>query len=107
MNLVGELIIAETTVTKNPDLEGYEFENFQKAALNLNRLTRSLQDIAMAVRMVPIAGTFRKMTRLVRDVSGKQKKRVELVCTGEETEVDKTVIETIADPLVHLIRNSA
>lgn len=106
MNLVGELVIAETTVTKNPDLDGYEFENFQKAALNLNRLTRALQDIAMAVRMVPIESTFRKMTRLVRDVCTKQRKRVELICTGEETEVDKTVIETIADPLVHLIRNS-
>lgn len=106
MNLVGELIIAETTVTKNPDLDGHEFENFQKAALNLNRLTRALQDITMAVRMVPIATTFRKMVRLVRDVSTKQKKRVELVLTGEDTEVDKTVIETIADPLIHLIRNS-
>lgn len=106
MNLVGELIIAETTVTKNPDLDGHEFENFQKAALNLNRLTRALQDITMAVRMVPIATTFRKMVRLVRDVSTKQKKRVELVLSGEDTEVDKTVVETIADPLIHLIRNS-
>lgn len=106
MNLVGELIIAETTVTKNPDLDGYDFENFQKAALNLNRLTRALQDLAMAVRMVPIASTLRKMTRLVRDVSAKQKKRIELIITGEETEVDKTIVESIADPLVHLIRNS-
>lgn len=106
MNLVGELIIAETTVTKNPDLEGQTLENFQKAALNLNRLTRALQDIAMSVRMVPIAPTFRKMVRLVRDLSAKQKKLVELVSDGEETEVDKTVVEAIADPLVHLIRNS-
>lgn len=106
MNLVGELIIAETTVTKNPDLDGHEFENFQKAALHLNRLTRALQDIAMAVRMVPIESTFRKMIRLIRDVSTKQKKRVELTIVGEETEVDKSVVETIADPLVHLIRNA-
>jgi two-component system, chemotaxis family, sensor kinase CheA len=106
MNLVGELIIAETTVTKNPDLEGYDFENFQKAALNLNRLTRSLQEVAMAVRMMPIAGTFRKMVRLVRDVSSKQGKSVELVTSGENTEIDKTVVESISDPLVHLIRNA-
>jgi two-component system, chemotaxis family, sensor kinase CheA len=106
MTLVGELIIAETTVTKNPDLEGHEFENFQKAALNLNRLTRALQDIATSVRMVPIADTFRKMVRLVRDVSTKQHKQVELVIAGEDTEVDKTVIECMADPLVHLIRNA-
>jgi two-component system, chemotaxis family, sensor kinase CheA len=106
MNLVGELIIAETTVTKNPDLEGHDFENFQKAALNLNRITRSLQEIAMAVRMVPISATFRKMVRLVRDVSNKQHKKVELLLSGEETEVDKTVVESISDPLVHLIRNA-
>jgi two-component system, chemotaxis family, sensor kinase CheA len=106
MNLVGELIIAETTVTKNPDLEGQTLENFQKAALHLNRLTRALQDIAMSVRMVPISQSFRKMMRLVRDLGTKQKKLVELVLTGEDTEVDKTVIEAIADPLVHLIRNS-
>ncbi len=105
MNLVGELIIAETTVTHNPDLEGFEFENFQKAALNLNRITRQLQDVTMQARMVPIEGTFRKMIRLVRDVSQKQKKDVTLITAGEETEVDKSVVETIADPLVHLIRN--
>lgn len=105
MNLVGELIIAETTVTHNPDLEGYEFENFQKAALNLNRITRQLQDVTMQARMVPIETTFRKMVRLVRDVAGKQSKTVKLITTGEETEVDKSVVETIADPLVHLIRN--
>lgn len=105
MNLVGELIIAETTVTHNPDLEGHEFENFQKAALNLNRITRQLQDVTMQARMVPIETTFRKMIRLVRDVSKKQQKEVLLSTEGAETEVDKSVIETIADPLVHLIRN--
>ncbi|MEZ4369343.1 MAG: chemotaxis protein CheA [Polyangiaceae bacterium] len=106
MDLVGELIIAETTVTRNPDLEGQHFENFQKAALQLNRLTRRLQNIAMAVRMVPIASTFRKMLRLVRDVSSKQHKKVDLIIDGEHTEVDKTVVELISDPLVHMIRNA-
>ncbi|MCB9587715.1 MAG: chemotaxis protein CheA [Polyangiaceae bacterium] len=106
MDLVGELIIAETTVTRNPDLEGLHFENFQKAALQLNRLTRRLQNIAMAVRMVPIASTFRKMLRLVRDVSSKQHKKVDLIIDGEHTEVDKTVVELISDPLVHMIRNA-
>jgi len=103
--LVGELIIAETTVTHNPDLEGHEFENFQKAALNLNRITRQLQDVTMQARMVPIDTTFQKMIRLVRDVSSKQGKSVNLMMSGEETEVDKSVIETIGDPLIHLIRN--
>ena len=106
MDLVGELILAETMVTHNPDLEGHVFEDFQKASLQLNRITRSIQDVAMSVRMVPIAGTFRKMLRLVRDLAQKQEKRVDLVLVGEETEIDKTVVEAIADPLVHLIRNS-
>lgn len=106
MNLVGELIIAETTVTHNPDLDGYEFENFQKASLHLNRITRMLQDVTMQARMVPIETTFRKMVRLVRDVANKQGKEVSLLSSGEETEVDKSVIETIGDPLVHLVRNA-
>ncbi|MCA9512670.1 MAG: chemotaxis protein CheA, partial [Myxococcales bacterium] len=106
MDLVGELILAETMVTHCPDLEGHSFERFQKAALHLNRITRSLQDVAMAARMIPIGPTFRKMLRLVRDLGQKQHKQVDLVLAGEDTEIDKTVVEAIADPLVHLIRNS-
>jgi two-component system chemotaxis sensor kinase CheA len=106
MDLVGELILAETMVTLNPDLEGHHFENFKKASLQLNRITRSIQDVAMSVRMIPISGTFRKMLRLVRDLARKQDKQVDLELIGEETEIDKTVVEAIADPLVHLIRNS-
>ncbi len=106
MNLVGELIIAETTVTHNPDLEGHHFQAFQKAAMQLNRLTRRLQQVTMSVRMVPVVSTFRKMLRLVRDVSSKQSKSVNLIVEGEQTEVDKTVIEMISDPLVHMIRNA-
>ena len=106
MDLVGELIIAETMVTHNPDLEGHHFESFQKAAIHLNRITRALQDVAMSVRMVPIGGVFRKMLRLVRDLAQKQGKHVQLLLAGEETEVDKTVVELIADPLVHILRNA-
>ncbi|MCP4446230.1 MAG: chemotaxis protein CheA [Myxococcales bacterium] len=106
MNLVGELIIAENMVSHNEDLEGHEFENFHKAALHLNRITRSLQDLTMSVRMVPIRPTFRKMLRVARDVARKQTKDVELVLSGEETEVDRSVVEAIGDPLVHLLRNA-
>ena len=106
MDLVGELILAETMVTHNPDLEGHHFEDFQKASLQLNRITRSIQDVAMSVRMIPISGTFRKMLRLVRDLARKQEKQIDLELIGEDTEIDKTVVEAIADPLVHLIRNS-
>ena len=107
INLVGELVIAETLVTHNPDLEDHDFENFERAALHLNKITRDLQDVAMSVRMIPIAGVFRKMIRLVHDVSVKLGKRIDLHLVGEDTEVDKTVAELLSDPLVHIIRNAA
>lgn len=106
MNLVGELIIAENTVSQNPDLEGYELPNFRKAALQLNRISRELQDISMSLRMIPIDSTFQKMVRVVRDVSQKQNKLVLLEMSGEDTEIDKSVIENLAGPLLHIIRNA-
>ncbi len=106
MNLVGELVIAEAMVTRNPDLEGHEFENLEKASHHLRRITNDLQDVAMSVRMVPLAGTFKKMVRLVHDTALKAGKKVNLHLQGEETEVDKTVIEMISDPLVHIVRNA-
>lgn len=106
MNLVGELVIAEAMVTRNPDLIGHEFENLEKASHHLRRITSDLQDVAMSVRMVPLSGTFKKMIRLVHDTALKAGKKVKLELKGEETEVDKTVIEQISDPLVHIVRNA-
>ena len=106
MELVGELIVAENMVIQNPDLEGYDFECFNKASMHLHKITRDLQDITMSIRMVPVSNTFRKMIRLVHDLSQKVGKEVELKLEGEETEVDKTVIELISDPLVHIVRNA-
>ncbi|MFH1139512.1 MAG: chemotaxis protein CheA [Pseudomonadota bacterium] len=106
INLVGEMVIAEAMVTKNPDLAGREFENFERAALHMNKIVRDLQDVALSVRMIPISGIFRKMIRLVHDLSAKADKKVELKLLGEETEIDKTVAEQLADPLVHLVRNA-
>ncbi|MFC1591739.1 chemotaxis protein CheA [Thermodesulfobacteriota bacterium] len=106
IDLVGELVIAQLMVTHNPDLRDHEFENFSKSAHHLERVTAELQDVAMSIRMVPLAATFRKMIRLVHDLSRKFNKKVNLELQGEETEVDKTVIEQISDPLVHIIRNA-
>ncbi len=105
MDLIGELIIAETAVTHGPGNTS-QMDGQHKAAVQLNRVTRGLQDVAMSLRMVPIDPTFKKMVRLVRDLSKRQGKRVQLEITGEDTEVDKSVVEAISDPLVHLIRNS-
>lgn len=106
INLIGEMVIAENMLINNPDLKGLELENFTKAGQHMSKLVRELQEMAMTIRMIPVAGLFRRMIRLVHDISAKAGKKVELVLTGEETEIDKTVIETITDPLVHLLRNS-
>lgn len=106
MDLVGELVISEAMVTQNPDLAGLTLDNFQKAARQHRKIINELQDIAMSIRMVPLSTTFRKMNRVVRDMSKKLSKEVRLEIIGEETEVDKNIIEHISDPLMHLIRNS-
>lgn len=106
LDLVGELVIAEAMVAHNPDLSGLQLERFEKAVLQLDKITRDIQEVAMSMRMIPLAGTFRKMMRLVRDLAHKAGKKVDLEIVGEETEVDKTIIEQISDPLVHLIRNA-
>lgn len=106
MDLVGEMVIAEAMVTQNPDLKGLELENFQKAARQLRKITSELQDMVMSIRMVPLSTTFHKMHRIVRDMSKKLGKEVRLQLVGEETEVDKNIIERISDPLMHLVRNS-
>lgn len=106
MDLVGEMVIAEAMVTQNPDLAGLELDNFAKAARQLHKITSELQDSVMSIRMVPLAATFQKMQRIVRDMSKKLAKEVHLELIGEETEVDKNIIEHISDPLMHLIRNA-
>lgn len=106
INLIGEMVIAENMLIHNPDIAGLELENFHKAGQQMSKLVRELQEIAMTIRMIPVSGLFRRMIRLVHDLSLKAGKKVELVLSGEDTEVDKTVVETITDPLVHLIRNS-
>ena len=106
VNLVGELVIAESMVTNNSDLKGLELTNFEKAAHNLKRIISDLQDVTMSVRMIPINQTFLKMKRLSHDLSRKNGKKIHFKMVGEDTEVDKTVIEKIADPLLHIIRNA-
>lgn len=106
MNLVGEMVIAEAMVTQNPDLEGLTLNNFHKSARQLRKITGELQDTVMSIRMVPIGPTFLKMNRVVRDMSKKLNKEVHLDIIGEDTEVDKNIIEHIGDPLMHIVRNS-
>jgi two-component system chemotaxis sensor kinase CheA len=108
INLVGELVITQSMLS---DL-GTRFEINQLHVLlermaQLERNTREIQERVMSIRMLPIGTAFSRFPRLVRDLSAKTNKKIQLVLSGEETELDKTVIESIGDPLTHLVRNSA
>lgn len=106
LDLVGEVVIAESMVLQNPDLRGYMAESLEKASRHLRKLTHELQDVVMSIRMVPVVGTFQKMQRIVRDMNKKMGKNVRLMLRGEETEIDKNIIDGISDPLMHIIRNA-
>lgn len=106
MDLVGELVLAEAMVTQNPDLNGLNLEQFHKAAQHLQKIIKEIQDKVMEIRMVPLSMTFQRMHRVVRDMSKKMDKNVRLVLVGEDTEVDKNIIEHLNDPLMHLVRNA-
>ena len=106
LDLVGEMVISVSMVSNSPDLVGLNLDRFEKSIMHLTKITRDIQDVSMSMRMIPLSGVFRKMVRLVRDVAMKENKKVDLEIIGEETEVDKTIIEQISDPLVHLIRNA-
>ncbi|MBB6481474.1 chemotaxis protein CheA [Spirochaeta isovalerica] len=105
-DMVGELITAEAMVVDSEDLKGMELRDFQKSALHLSKITREIQSITMSMRMIPLEGLFNKMKRLVRDLSRKMDKPVQLNISGADTEMDRNVIEEISDPLVHIIRNA-
>jgi len=107
INLVGELVIAESMVFRLLKIKNIENDNdLERKIHHLQRVSSELQDVAMSVRMVPLSATFKKMIRLIHDLSHKSNKKVNMKLIGEETEVDKNVIEQINDPLVHIIRNS-
>jgi len=109
LDIVGELVITESMVTSSPELNQLSrdsLDNFMKSARQLRKLTHDMQDIAMSLRMVPISGVFQKMNRIVRDMKQKLNKDVRLVIEGENTEMDKNIVDSLQDPLMHIIRNS-
>ncbi|MEN8166949.1 MAG: chemotaxis protein CheA [Pseudomonadota bacterium] len=107
INMVGELVITQSMLSMlGDDFSMDKLERLNEGLSQLERHTRELQESVMQVRMLPISFTFSRFPRLVHDLSSKMGKKIELKMTGENTEVDKTVIEKIGDPLVHLVRNS-
>ncbi len=106
MDMVGELVIAQSLITHNPEIGALENGPLQRNLQQLGRITAEVQRVAMSMRMTPVTQLFSRMNRLVRDLSRKNGKQVHLELSGEETELDKTIIEQIADPLMHMVRNS-
>ena len=107
VNMVGELVITEAMIKAQVrGLDDDAFAGLLKGVEELSHHTRELQEAVMAVRMQPVKSVFSRMPRIVRDTSGQLGKEIELILSGEETEVDKTVIESLGDPLTHMIRNS-
>lgn len=106
MAIVGEIVITESMVTASPELQNVKLDSFLKSARQLRKLTDDLQDIAMSLRMVSVSGVFQKMNRIVRDMKKTLNKDVRLTIVGEDTEVDKTIVDSIGDPIMHIVRNA-
>ena len=108
LDLVAEIVITQGSVTSSPDLKdlGVDLDRFNKSARELKKLTDELQDSVMSIRMVPVSTAFQKMNRVVRDMNQKLKKGVTLEFEGEDTEVDKSIVDILNDPLMHITRNA-
>jgi two-component system chemotaxis sensor kinase CheA len=103
---IGELVIAQNFLSENSRIRELQDQGLDKTIETLSKITRLIQNRVMSLRMVPIKDTFEKMRRVVRDASKKVDKEIKLIISGEETEIDKTMVDRLSDPLIHMIRNS-
>jgi two-component system, chemotaxis family, sensor kinase CheA len=106
VNMVGELVTAQLMLSDGVSSGNRTAFDLGRKVAHQGKIVRELQELSMSMRMVPISGVFQKMTRLVRDLAHKAGKNVELVTTGEDTELDRNIVDNVSDPLVHMIRNS-
>ncbi len=106
LDTVGELVIAQTMVGQDEMIVGGKNRELNKKISHAGKIVRELQDLSMVLRMVPLKGTFQKMARLARDLSQKNGKIVKFIIEGDEIEIDRNMVDMVADPLVHLIRNA-
>ena len=106
LDLVGEMVIAQSLVGQDLGQLAAQNQQFARNMAQLGRITRELQRVSMSLRMVPIRGVFQKMARVSRDISTKQSKKVNFVTSGDDTELDRGMVEELNDPLLHMIRNS-
>jgi len=106
MDMVGELVIAQSLLAHTPEIAQVDGGGLHRNLQQLGRITAEVQRMAMNLRMTPVSQLFTRMTRLVRALARKSGKRVRLDLAGEDTELDKTIIEQLGDPLMHMVRNS-
>ncbi len=106
INMAGELVIAQSMVSEEVATNLNLDQQLGRKVVHMSKIVRELQELSMSMRMVPIQGVFQKMARLVRDLSRKSGKNVAFSTSGEETELDRSIVDKIADPLVHMVRNS-
>jgi len=106
LDTVGELVIAQTMVGQDELIVSGKHRELSKKISHAGKIVRELQDLSMILRMVPLKGTFQKMARLARDLSQKNGKRVNFTIEGEDIEIDRNMVDMVADPLIHLIRNA-
>lgn len=106
IDLVGELVVTQNMVVQNPEIKNSSDKRLQQDIGQLKRITSSLQDLSMSLRMVPIKDIFQKMHRIVRDLARKSGKNIALEMHGESTEIDRNMVDELYEPLVHMIRNN-
>lgn len=106
INLAGELVIAQLMVAEEVSLGQSHEHGLAQRVAHQGKIVRELQELSMSMRMVPVQGVFQKMSRLARDLSRKAGKPVDFITTGEETELDRTMVDKMSDPLVHMVRNA-
>ena len=106
VEMIGELVVVEAMVVGAPEIAHSASARVRNCLSQLEKVTHDLQDVGMRMRMLPVAGVFQKMARMARDVGRRAGKQVRVVLSGEQTEMDRSMVEQISDPLVHMIRNS-
>jgi two-component system chemotaxis sensor kinase CheA len=106
IDAIGEAVISQSMVTADPAIKSSSSQTLLTKLAQTNLIMRQIQELSMSLRMVSVKPTFQKMARLVRDLSKKSGKEIEFITEGEDTEIDKSVVENIGDPLIHMIRNS-
>jgi two-component system chemotaxis sensor kinase CheA len=107
IDMVGELVIAQSMLNQVPQTSQAHDADLHRKVAHCGKIVRELQDLSMSLRMVPMRPTFQKLTRIVRDVAKKSGKEIQFVSTGDDTEIDRNMVDVIAEPLIHMVRNAA